>query len=130
MLLIGAAGFAQATKTEVLYFKAYPVCCQARSCNALESYIEEVVARHFKNKSVVFRDVRLYDPENASLIEHYKAKSQTVVIVSTLNGKTSAIDVTHYVRRYAKSGNKQEFEKDFLEAIRKNLYLVWTGNKN
>ena len=103
---------------EVLYFKAQLSCCQARACNTLENDIKTLIAANFDASKVTFTEVLLADTKNKALIEQYKAKSQTVVVVNAKKKKT--MDVSDLVRTYLRNGDKATFEKELIQKI-KNL---------
>ena len=103
---------------EVLYFKAQLSCCQARACNTLENDIKTLIAANFDTSKVTFTEVLLADAKNKALVEQYKAKSQTVVVVNAKKKKT--IDVSDLVRTYLRNGDKATFEKELIQKI-KNL---------
>ena len=103
---------------EVLYFKAQLSCCQARACNTLENDIKTLIAANFDSSKVTFTEVLLADTKNKALIEQYKAKSQTVVVVNAKKKKT--MDVSDLVRTYLRNGDKATFEKELIQKI-KNL---------
>lgn len=103
---------------EVLYFKAQLSCCQARACNTLENDIKTLIAANFDTSKVTFTEVLLADAKNKALIEQYKAKSQTVVVVNAKKKKT--MDVSDLVRTYLRNGDKATFEKELIQKI-KNL---------
>jgi len=103
---------------EVLYFKAQLSCCQARACNTLENDIKTLIAANFDASKVTFTEVLLADAKNKALIEEYKAKSQTVVVVNAKKKKT--MDVSDLVRTYLRNGDKATFEKELIQKI-KNL---------
>jgi len=103
---------------EVLYFKAQLSCCQARACNTLENDIKTLIAANFDASKVTFTEILLTDEKNKALIEQYKAKSQTVVVVNAKKKKT--IDVSDLVRTYLRNGDKATFEKELIQKI-KNL---------
>ncbi len=103
---------------EVLYFKAQLSCCQARACNTLENDIKTLIAANFDTSKVTFTEVLLADEKNKALVEKYKAKSQTVVVVNAKKKKT--MDVSDLVRTYLRNGDKATFEKELIQKI-KNL---------
>lgn len=103
---------------EVLYFKAQLSCCQARACNTLENDIKTLIAANFDTSKVTFTEVLLADEKNKALVEQYKAKSQTVVVVNAKKKKT--MDVSDLVRTYLRNGDKATFEKELIQKI-KNL---------
>jgi hypothetical protein len=100
---------------EVLYFKAQLSCCQARACNTLENDIKTLIAANFDTSKVTFTEVLLADAKNKALVEQYKAKSQTVVVVNAKKKKT--IDVSDLVRTYLRNGDKATFEKELIQKI-------------
>ncbi|MBP7849717.1 MAG: hypothetical protein KA053_05530 [Lentimicrobiaceae bacterium] len=112
LLAISMSSFAQARKNgvEVLYFKANLACCKARACSAIQTDVEGVLAKHFAKENIAFRVIPLADPANQELIEKYKAKSQTVVIVKTKGKKERVTDVSDIVQVYSTSRNKERFE--------------------
>ena len=101
---------------EVLYFKAQLSCCQARACNTLENDIKTLIAANFDASKVTFTEVLLADAKNKALIEEYKAKSQTVVVVNAKKKKT--MDVSDLVRTYLRNGDKATFEKELIQKIK------------
>ena len=103
---------------EVLYFKAQLSCCQARACNTLENDIKTLIAANFDTSKVTFTEVLLADAKNKALVEQYKAKSQTVVVVNAKKKKT--MDISDLVRTYLRNGDKATFEKELIQKI-KNL---------
>ena len=103
---------------EVLYFKTQLSCCQARACNTLENDIKTLIAANFDASKVTFTEILLTDEKNKALIEQYKAKSQTVVVVNAKKKKT--MDVSDLVRTYLRNGDKATFEKELIQKI-KNL---------
>jgi hypothetical protein len=115
--IISFGAFAQKNQTEILYFKAQLPCCQATACNNLESVIKAIVEKNFPNGDVVFKQVALADTDNKELIEKYSAKSQTVVIVNTKKKNKTSTDVSAIVRAYARSNDKDTFEKELVEKI-------------
>jgi hypothetical protein len=111
---------AVAQKTEVLYFKAELGCCMARACDALQNDIKTVIEKHYDAKSVVFKEVRLNNPANKQLIEKYKAKSQTVIIVK--NGDTESFkDLSPVARKHLRLGNIEELETDLIAELTESL---------
>ena len=100
---------------EVLYFKAQLSCCQARACNTLENDIKTLIAANFDASKVTFTEILLTDEKNKALIEQYKAKSQTVVVVNAKKKKT--MDVSDLVRTYLRNGDKATFEKELIQKI-------------
>ena len=100
---------------EVLYFKAQLSCCQARACNTLENDIKTLIAANFDSSKVTFTEVLLDDAKNKALVEQYKAKSQTVVVVNAKKKKT--IDVSDLVRTYLRNGDKATFKKELIQKI-------------
>jgi hypothetical protein len=109
-----------AQKTEVLYFKAQLGCCMARSCDALQNDIKLMVTENFKTSDVIFKEVRITDTANANLVKKYNARSQTVVIVNT-SKEDSFQDISQNVRTYLRTSNKEEFQKELIANINKNL---------
>ncbi len=102
---------ATAQKIEVLYFKAQLSCCQATACNTLESDIQTLVSNKYDSKDVVFKEVKLADEANKTLVETYSAKSQTVVLVRYKKGKAvKHTDISQDVKRFQFDANAQTFE--------------------
>jgi len=118
-LLIGFASVAQ--KAEVLYFKAELACCKAKACDALEGDVKAVVEKNFTSEKVTFLEVKLTDESNKELVDKYNAKSQTVVIVTKMRKKETAVDVSDIVRNYSRSQNKEEFEKELVAKINESM---------
>jgi hypothetical protein len=119
ILFLGIALHAQ--KAEVLYFKANLPCCQARACNTLETDIKNVISTQYNDKDVVFKTIRIADEENAELVKKYNAKSQTVVIINNSKKKNNITDASNIVRSYARSNDKDLFEKDFALKLKESL---------
>ncbi|MDR2010936.1 MAG: hypothetical protein LBQ22_10705 [Bacteroidales bacterium] len=121
-LFLASVGlYAQKNNVEVLYFKAELACCQATACNNLESEIKSIVEKNFPSENVTFKQVSLVNDANKALVSKYNAKSQTVVLVTTKNGKESSIDVSDIVRKYVRNENKKAFEKSMIEKIKESL---------
>ncbi len=122
LIMLAFAGFSQKSATAVvMYFKADLACCKARACAALENDIKTIVETNFTNGNVVFKEVKLSDPENASLVEQYKAQSQTVIIVVNKKKKFSSVDATSLVKNYVTNQDKEGFETAFVKLINDNL---------
>ena len=114
--------YAQKNTVEVLYFKAQLPCCQGRACNNLEAEVKGVIERNFAGKAVTFKQVPLADEANKALVAKCNAQSQTVVLVATnKKKKETTVDVSDIVRRYARSGDKETFEKEFSDKINESL---------
>ena len=104
-------------RIEVLYFKANLACCKARSCNALEGDIQKIIAESYPDSSVVLTEVKLADSTNISLIEKYKAQSQTVVIVKKTKKNEFSTDVTEIVKGYVINQDKESLKKELIAKI-------------
>ena len=113
--------YAQKNTVEVLYFKAQLACCKARACSLLEGDVKGVIEKNFAGKAVTFKQVALADEANRALVEKYNAKSQTVVLVSTKKKKETAVDVSDIVQKYARTGDKETFEKELTDKINAKL---------
>lgn len=112
------AGFtATAHKVEVLYFKADLACCRARACDALERDIKSVIESTYKAGDVKFTSVKISDQTNKTLVENYKAGSQTVVIVSTHRRNETVTDITDIVKAYSRNRDKANLEKELVALI-------------
>jgi hypothetical protein len=105
----------QAQKAEVLFFKADLACCKARACDQLETEIKNIVESNFADKGVAFKQVKISDEANKSLVEKHKARSQTVVVVSGKGKKE--IDASYIITAYLRSRNKANLEKDLIALI-------------
>lgn len=117
-VLLMFMGISQAQKTEVLYFKTELPCCRAKACDALEADLKTIVERNFTDGSVVFRQVKLADEANKAIVDKYNAKSQTVVVVTTIKKNEISNDVSEVVRNYIRTGNKDLLEKEFVAKIK------------
>jgi hypothetical protein len=119
MLLSITMLFAQSgkNKIEVLYFKANLACCKARACSTLEGDIQAVITKNFADSSVVFREIKLADEANKTIITKYNAQSQTVVIVKKKKKKEISIDVSDIVKTYVQNQNKETLEQALLAKI-------------
>ena len=121
-LLLSVAAFSQKGTTAVLmYFKADLACCKARACAALENEVKSIVERNFPNGNVVFREVKISDPENAALVEQYKAQSQTVILVVNRKKKISSAEATSLLKEYQQNGDKTAFEAALVKFIQENI---------
>ena len=123
MLAISGTLFAQSNKksVEVLYFKANLACCKARACDALEGNIKAVIEKTYTDGKVNFKTVKIADEANKTLVDQYKAQSQTVVIVSKNRKKVITSDVSEMVSAYALSNDKDKFETAFTAKINESL---------
>jgi hypothetical protein len=121
-VMLAFSGFTQKNSScVVMYFKADLACCKARACAALENDVKSVVEKNFTNGNVVFKEVKLSDPDNASLVEQYKAQSQTVIIVTNKKKKFTSVDATPLVKDFVKSQDKTGFETAFVKLISDSL---------
>lgn len=116
IISVGAMAQKPAKGVEVLYFKAELACCQATACNNLESVTKAIIEKNFKSDKVTFKTIKLADQENKPLIDLYKAKSQTVVLVNSKKKKT--IDVSDIVRKFARHNDQSTFEKELVAKIK------------
>lgn len=107
--------------TEVLYFKANLTCCAARSCNAAEAIVKSVVENNFPDGKVVFKEVRLADPENKDLVERFNAKSQTLIIISNNKKKENITDASDLLRKYNTTRNKEVLEQELVAKIKETM---------
>jgi hypothetical protein len=119
VLFTGLAAFAQ--KAEVLYFKANLTCCQAKACDALEKDVQAIVEKNFTRAKVVFREVKLSDEANKTLVDKHNAKSQTVVMVVKKRKSEKVIELTDLVQKYSRSSEKADVEKEFVAKINEGL---------
>ncbi|MBP7496555.1 MAG: hypothetical protein KA792_02690 [Bacteroidales bacterium] len=102
---------------DVLYFKANLPCCKARACNALEADLQKIIQKNYTDGTVVLKQIKLDDEANKSLIDKYKAKSQTVIIVKTLKKKEFSEDISDLVSAYFFNKNLENFEKELIVKI-------------
>ena len=119
-MIVSVMLFAQSgkSKIEVLYFKANLACCKAKACNALEGDIQTIIQKNFQEKDVAFKQVKLSDEANKSLVEKYNAKSQTVIIVkATKKGEVSK-DVSEIVQAYVKTQDKAALETELVAQVK------------
>mgnify|MGYP000853794113 CR=1 FL=1 len=119
--LITIGVFAQKNTVEVLYFKAALPCCKAAACNNLEAEVKTIIEQNFAGKGVTFKQVPLADEANKALVEKHNAKSQTVVLVATKKKKETSIDVSDIVRKYARTNDKETFQKELTDKINEIL---------
>jgi len=121
-LLLSVAAFSQKGTTAVLmYFKADLACCKARACAAIENDVKTIVEKNFTNGNVVFKEVKISDPENAALVEQYKAQSQTVILVVNRKKKISSAEATSILKTYQQNGDKAAFEEALVKFINENI---------
>ncbi len=105
------------SKIEVLYFKANLCGCKAKVCAQAGADIQTILIKNFADSSVVFREVKLADEANKTLVEKYKAQSQTLVLVKTTKKKEVSLDITDLVKAYSQSGDKTVLETALLEKV-------------
>lgn len=117
-LLFAAGAMAQTSskKVEVLYFKANLSCCQAKTCNNLENVSRDIVAKNFSADEVAFKTVALANEANKSLVNKYKAKSQSLIIVN--NKKKKHFNMSNALAKYARDKDKAAFEKELIVKIK------------
>lgn len=120
-LLIIFVASAQDKKVEVLYFKANLGCCLGRACNLLQSDVDSVVTKYFSDKKVAFKVVRLNDPQSQAIIEKYKAKSQSVILVNKKRKKEKVVDLTTIVDNYKADKDKAKFEAEMKKKIKEAI---------
>ncbi|MFW5852155.1 MAG: hypothetical protein ACOCWB_08025 [Bacteroidota bacterium] len=121
-LAISGIAFSQSAQTEVLYFKADLPCCPARACNLLENNLQSLIEKNVPSEKVAFRVVKLSDTTHAEIVEHFDAKSQTVIIVKDrFLLKDVEIDISDIVAQYARSRNKEEIETEIVQKIQSVL---------
>jgi len=106
---------------EVLYFKANLCPCKARTCNALQADVDNVLKSYFAKENIQFKVIQLADEANKELITKYKAESQTVVIIKTKGKNETATDLSVIVKDYAMKQNKEKFETELKEKIAESL---------
>lgn len=124
VVMLAMAGFAQKSSTcVVMYFKADLACCKARACAALENDVKAIVEKNFTDGNVIFKEIKISDPENAPLVEKYNAQSQTVIIVTGKKKKFTSVDATNLVKDYVKSQDKASFETAFVKLIQDNMKM-------
>ncbi|NCC18817.1 MAG: hypothetical protein EOM29_07750 [Bacteroidia bacterium] len=116
IISVGAIAQKPAKGVEVLYFKAELACCQARACNNLENITKTIIEKNFKSNKVTFKTIKLADQGNKSLVDLYKAKSQTVVLVNARKKKT--LDVSDIVRKFARHNDQTTFEEELVAKIK------------
>lgn len=123
LIAISTAAFSQSKdKTvEVLYFKAKQCACKTRVCDALEGQIKTLIEKDFPGENIEFKRVWLNDKENATLIEKYNAKAQTVVMVNTKRNKELATDLTETIKNLGVKGKTETAEIELKTLIAENL---------
>jgi hypothetical protein len=123
LIAISTAAFSQSKdKTvEVLYFKAKQCACKTRVCDALEGQIKTLIEKDFPGENIEFKRVWLNDKENATLIEKYNAKAQTVVMVNTKRNKELATDLTETIKNLAVKVKTETAEIELKTLIAENL---------
>jgi len=114
---------------EVLFFKEnIPCCggncpgCKARADKYLRADIRKIIKTNYTDSSVIFKVIKMSDSTNYSLIEKYKAKSQTVVIVKKKKKKDLSMDISDIIKTYVQNQNKDSLElelKNKIEVIKK-----------
>lgn len=126
IFLLPSIAFAQdaklkKNKAEVLYFKDRLPCCKGRACNILQSDVDSVVTKNFADKKVAFRVIYMTVPENKELVEKYKAKSQTVLVIKKKRKKETIVDLTPIVKSYQSHRDKAKFETEMKAKIKEVL---------
>jgi disulfide oxidoreductase YuzD len=110
--------FGQKSKPiEIYYFKAELACCRAKACDALENDLKLLIEQKFPDKSVVFKRIKITDEANKSLVEKYKAESQTVIICKKKRSRELFFDVSEIVKEYAYNEDKAIFERELMSKI-------------
>lgn len=104
-------------KTEVLFFKANLCACKAKACSALETTVQDIIERNYKDCTVTFREVKLSDTTNNQLISKYKAQSQTLIIVNTKKKKETSVDLSAQLKEYATTKDTIKFERELTAEI-------------
>ncbi|MBP7103161.1 MAG: hypothetical protein KBA86_07925 [Bacteroidales bacterium] len=117
LLLIAFGAIAQngSKKIEVLYFKANLSCCQARACQNLEMATKDIIAKNFSTDQVVFKTIALADEANKKLVEMYKTKSQSLIVV--LPKKKKYVDLSGILAKYARKNDREAYEKELVAKI-------------
>lgn len=113
--------FSQKNKAEVLYFKAKLPCCPGRACNLLQCDVDSVVSKYFSKEKLVFKVVILAEEANKAMVEKYKAKSQTVLLIRKKGKKEVVTDLTPIVQAYSANRDKVKFETDLKAKIKEGL---------
>jgi len=118
LLFVTTITFAQKKSVvEVLYFKANLSCCQAKSCAAMENDVKAIVEKNFTDGTVIFKEIKLADEANKEIVEKYKAKSQTIVLVYRSKKKEKSLDISDIVKGCSQNPDKAEMEKQLLAKI-------------
>ncbi len=119
LIALSFSAFAQSKKTdiEVLYFKAQLACCQARSCNKIEGDVKDMIDKMYPNANVKYKVVQMESEANKALVQKYKARAMSLVIVNNSKKKETFVDASDIVRQYYRSGDKAKLEKDLKEKI-------------
>jgi hypothetical protein len=76
-----------------------------------------LIEQKFPDKSVVFKRIKITDEANKSLVEKYKAESQTVIICRKKRSKELFVDVSEIVKEYAYNEDKTYFEREMMSKI-------------
>ncbi len=109
------AGQAKAQNVEVLYFRADLGCCQARACEFFSGQVKEAMEQNYNSKDVVFRVVRIASPDNADLVKAHNARSMSLVVVNSANGKSK--DMSHALAEYRRDRDMDKLEAAIAEAV-------------
>ena len=116
LLTVGAMAQTSSKKFEVLYFKANLSCCQAKACQNLEMATKDIIVKNFSADEVVFKTFALADEANKKLVETYKAKSQSLIIV--LPKKKKHLDLSGLLAKYARNNDREAYEKELVAKIK------------
>lgn len=115
--------YANAQKAEFLYFKADLACCQAKSCNTLETDVKALIEKNYPNGEVIFKTVKISDPANKELVDRYHAKSQTCVLIVKKKKSDIYYDMSDLVKKYlvAQPDDKVVAGNNLILEIQKDL---------
>jgi hypothetical protein len=108
-------------RTEIYFFRADVCNCQDMDCNYLVDEVKKLIEAKFSGKRVNFKEIKLDEESNAGLIKKYRARSQTVILVSYIKGKETSKDISQIVKEYAFSNDFPKFEKEFTSAVKSSL---------
>lgn len=109
------SGQLHSQNVEVLYFRADLGCCQARACQFFSGQVKEAVEQNYDNNKVAFRVVRISNPDNSDLVQEHNARSMSLVVVNTANGKSE--DVSEAMAEYRRNRDMDKLEEALINAI-------------
>jgi len=76
---------------------------------------KDIIAKNFSTDQVVFKTIALADEANKKLVEMYKTKSQSLIVV--LPKKKKYVDLSGILAKYARKNDREAYEKELVAKI-------------